>query len=86
MSTKMLDDLKAEIELHDPKVENRITALVNVIADRVAGLGGDAVKASDLAATLRLDPASIGALVATAPPEREPEPVKADAPKDGMKA
>jgi hypothetical protein len=77
MSQKMLDDLKGEIELHDPKVAVRISALILVIAARIASLDGDAVKASDLASTLRLDPESLGTLVATNPPEPVPvaEPV-----------
>jgi hypothetical protein len=57
--------------------DDSLVALILVIAARIASLDGDAVKASDLASTLRLDPESLGTLVATNPPEPVPvaEPV-----------
>jgi hypothetical protein len=68
MSNKMYDDFMQEAASGHPKVASRVSSLVSTIADRIVACNGDAVKLSDLATVLRMDPDSIGATVATDPP------------------
>lgn len=72
MSKKLFDDLVAEVPVHHPHAADRVSSLISTLANRIADLDGDKVKASDLAATLRFDPDAMAEAILAAPAEAEP--------------